>query len=187
MMNLIIFLLDVFSCMLILTCGYFVPYITIVGVGCVLVIGICMLLFCLIVSIYVGLKYHTCFPLALIMLSLFFLVVARKTYFVERLDFKINRNVREEIVEIVRNEDVIYSENGTLKLPELYCNNLISQSNQISVYQEDNEIILYFYYFQGMLEESTGFLYAKGDIDFDEIDMKEIINFGDGWYFCKTY
>ena len=189
-MNIMILLLLLIVTTINLFPVYLIPYITITGTVLLCAVGLFVILFIALYSVYrwyrdrKSSRLRIAFPI----ICLLFLLFARKTYLVERLDFRINRERREEVVELIRNSDEQLLKNGLFQLPAPYCGNIISQSNEVGLYQtKQQEIIPCFYYFRGILDASSGFIYSEDPFNSNEFDMQPIINFGNGWYFCRTY
>ncbi len=104
------------------------------------------------------------------------------------IDFKLNLNDREKIVEMVKSGE-LYNETSygshLIKLPEGY-KHLSKGGGEIVVEQEGETLKIFFFTFRGILDNFSGFAYISDDSkllntdfngDFDQILIKK-----DHWF-----
>lgn len=171
---------------LLLLAGYLVPYISSVGVIVLCTVGSILLLCMVLICFWTSYREKQYVPACLAAVWVVLLFAAKKGDLVERLDFWVHQDSRKAVVQMVRAEIPSGFSEGLYELPEDYCNNRISQSNEVWVCQGEQGMVLYFYYYRGILDASSGFAYAEGNEALEGTDLKVVADLGDGWYICNT-
>lgn len=106
------------------------------------------------------------------------------------LELKLYNDEREEIIEMIKNKDLVADEHGNAKLPKDLKKT--STSGEISIYQNDeNGQVIGFWIFRGMLSGSTELIYSSNG---EELIRKNeaissitsIEKLKDNWYYVIT-
>jgi energy-coupling factor transporter transmembrane protein EcfT len=103
------------------------------------------------------------------------------------INFKIKKDEREEIIKMVETE-TLKSSAGLTKLPDKYKN--ISDGGEIVIERNDNDNLILFFTYRGMLDNFSGYVYSPNDQkpvqnDFDG-EIKQIEKIENNWYFVGS-
>jgi hypothetical protein len=103
------------------------------------------------------------------------------------IDFKTKKDEREEIIKMVES-GTLNSSTGLTKLPYKYKN--LSDGGEIVIERNENEILILFFTYRGMLDNFSGYVYSSNDQkpiqnDFDG-DIKQVEKMEKNWYFIGS-
>ena len=107
-----------------------------------------------------------------------------------KVEFKLYKNERNEVINMVRNGKLKVDEYGNAKLPDKYRK--ISTSGEIFIYQNDEEgCVVGFWIFRGLQSGSVELIYSlngKGNIYENETghDITSIEEWDKNWYYVNT-
>lgn len=107
-----------------------------------------------------------------------------------KLELLLYKQDRNEVIEMVKNNELKIDVNGNIELPNKYYK--ISSSGEITVYQNDNDgILICFWIFRGTMSSSTKLIYSnrgeeliKENAWIDEI--KSITRLEEKWFYVET-
>ncbi len=107
-----------------------------------------------------------------------------------KVEFKLYKNERNEVINMVRNGKIKVDEYGNAKLPDKYRK--ISTSGEIFIYQNDEEgCVVGFWIFRGLQSGSVELIYSlngKKNIYENETghDLTRIEEWDKNWYYVNT-
>ncbi len=128
-------------------------------------------------------------PIAIQAMTIILLFNIPFTQIVLDLDFKMNKSVREKIVQMVENGTLKPDESSLIQLPDKY-RYLSSGGGEIVVEKSGGSLSILFFTFRGVLDGFSGFIYSAGGQKpskkaFDG-DFKEIDKLDKNWYFVSS-
>lgn len=108
------------------------------------------------------------------------------------LDFKMNKSDREEVVKMVENGTLkpnVSYDSSLIQLPEKY-DQLSKGGGEIVIEKSDNNYLILFFTFRGILDNFSGFVYSPNDkkpsqSDFDG-EFIQIEKLDENWYFVGS-
>lgn len=107
-----------------------------------------------------------------------------------KLELLLYKQDRNEVIEMVKNNEMKIGDNGNVELPNKY--HKISSSGEITVYQNDNDgMLICFWIFRGTMSGSTKLMYSnrgeeliKENAWIDEI--KSIKRLDEKWFYVEV-
>lgn len=115
--------------------------------------------------------------------SVFFNEVKLREY-----NFKNYQKEREEIVELILQEELTPDESGVVHLPEKLRNEEMARGGCVHIMKYGTDMGIYFCTFSGILDSSAGYIYLTDDI-FDINSYNKVVlqdQYQKDWYFCGT-
>lgn len=103
-----------------------------------------------------------------------------------KLELWLFEDERNEIIEKVKNNELKYYYGGNIKLPNY---KYVSSDGEIYVYQNDDEHVIGFWIFRGLLSGSIQLIYSSSDeklIYENKSSIIKIIKLKDHWYYVET-
>ncbi|PGM57908.1 hypothetical protein CN947_22855 [Bacillus cereus] len=110
-----------------------------------------------------------------------------------KLDFIIYKEDRKQVIELIEQKKLIPNveyNNEMIHLPKQFVSTS-KNGGDILVQEKENNTLIFFYTYRGILDNFSGFIYSFNDIkpiksDFNS-DFKEIIKVEKNWYYVTSY
>jgi len=130
-----------------------------------------------------------CLPVVIFIVLIIVLLVFPFRYAKLNLELELLDSDRMQVVEMVKNGDIISSDWGNAELPPDYTH--LSSDGHIFIYQNDEEQVISFWVFRGMLSGSVQLIYSSKDESMiyeneDRHAIASIEMLKEHWYLVET-
>lgn len=134
-------------------------------------------------------KQKAFIPLLIIIASILLAVFFPFTNTILNLDFKLNYEARNEVVELIEDEELKpdSSNANLITLPQKY-KNLSKGGGEVMIESFIDHDAYLFYTFRGVLDNYSGFIYDPSELALPELGREyfEVTKLSESWYYCTS-
>lgn len=157
--------------------------------GILLLIMIVCIIICIIMSIHKHNKLQNLIAIVVAIVSVVLTFVFPFRTVRTDFEFRLYADERADIVEMVKNNELEIDKNGNASLPDGYKK--VSSDGNIFIYRNDDEQVIAFWIFRGMLSGSVLLVYSSQDekLIYDcetAHPIIEVVKMSDHWYYVQT-